>query len=126
MSNLTIRRLDWTCAACGEPIYDGQGSFAVSKVGVQDALRIRDEFGSEPVRIRDALHFVTGMACWQPAHDSCRKLFLELHYDIPVERLRTPRDVLAWTAHLIGKNWLSVTDWRDWLYRVAPLFEEAA
>jgi hypothetical protein len=38
---------------------------------------------------------------------------------MPVKSIRSVRDLLAWTGHLMDKSWLSATDWRRVLWRVA-------
>jgi len=30
---------------------------------------------------------------------------------IAIERVRTPAQLLHWTAHLMGKQWIGCTDW---------------
>lgn len=38
-------------------------------------------------------------------------------YAIPVEKLRTEKDCIRWTHHLLGKNWIDETDWVNVLSR---------
>jgi hypothetical protein len=34
-----------------------------------------------------------------------------------VGRIATENDVIRWTIHLLGKNWLPYTDWANFLHR---------
>lgn len=40
-------------------------------------------------------------------------------YCIQVAELRTHRDLIRWTSHLMGKAWLADTDWDELLEKVA-------
>jgi hypothetical protein len=40
-------------------------------------------------------------------------------YWIAVERIRTATDVIWWSAHLLGKNWIEHTNWGDVLRGIA-------
>lgn len=39
-------------------------------------------------------------------------------YWFSLDRCRTPLDLLSWTAHLMGKNWLKHTDWDQLIYKL--------
>ncbi|MFD0629738.1 hypothetical protein ACFQ2K_51235 [Streptomyces sanglieri] len=54
-------------------------------------------------------------ARWRASHEGCDPERGGSHYLVAAEKLRTRADLLDWTAHLMEKNWLSATDWRDLL-----------
>lgn len=47
---------------------------------------------------------------WLVRHDRCERAPSNA-YEIAIERILTQGKVLAWTAHLMEKNWLEVTNW---------------
>lgn len=38
-------------------------------------------------------------------------------YWFSLDRFATERDIIKWTAHLLGKNWLGDTNWSDFISR---------
>lgn len=88
MSDLT--RIEWTCTTCGFPIADGTGCINIPFVELS-----AHKPGRELV--------------WRTQHDKC--LPTSSVYGIDVETLRTHRDVLRWTHHLMSKNWFVDSTW---------------
>lgn len=54
---------------------------------------------------------------WHVTHTACEPRMPEWAYAIPVERISTWPSFLHWTAHLMHKGWLEVTDWDDLVLR---------
>ena len=89
----STHRLAWTCEVCRFPIADHAGSIFIPYEDIRSIGR-REEHSAE----------------WIVAHFRCDD---RDGYAIDVERIRTHKQALAWTAHLMGKNWSSWTDWCD-------------
>ena len=58
---------------------------------------------------------------WLAVHDACdsAEAIQGDAYSIAIERIRRPRQALAWTAHVMEKSWLVTTNWADLLHRLA-------
>jgi hypothetical protein len=107
-------QLDFICDTCGFPVEDGQGAIYVRFEDIRnyqsqkaDWLETRPEHG--------ALDLPTLMAMpvpipWHIHHNACAPADVDV-YGICVEQVRTWRQLLKWTAHLMPKNWLSATNW---------------
>ncbi|WP_157437790.1 hypothetical protein [Actinoplanes subtropicus] len=52
-------------------------------------------------------------ARWHVTHTTCDAVPRSSGYSIELTRIQTFRDLVGWTAHLMGKNWLQHTDWDD-------------
>ncbi|MFF3729094.1 hypothetical protein ACFYXM_01855 [Streptomyces sp. NPDC002476] len=52
---------------------------------------------------------------WRAHHEGCDPQRSGSHYRISAGKLRTRADLLDWTSHLMEKNGLPVTGWRDLL-----------
>ena len=63
-----------------------------------DSVAIRDY----PARVR-----------WQAHHQACDPAPEEFAYDIDSDALRTWKQLLDWTADLMGKPWVRLTDWTE-------------
>lgn len=109
MSKSTECRLEWECERCGFPIADGAGAVRIDLAEVRDA-----EAAGEPVMtswddIIQQDYFYP--AQWMARHIACDDIDGPF-YAIDVERIRTPEQMLWWTAHLMEKRWLTFTNWR--------------
>lgn len=52
-----------------------------------------------------------------PWHRRCNACYSDgRHYLIEGRRIRTFRDVVAWSAHLAEKEWFACTDWSEFCY----------
>lgn len=105
--------LDYLCDVCGRPIEDGKGSLYVRDVDLRvrrtDDQEWRRVHGDGPVTITELFSHPRG-ALWLIHHDRCRPDESD-GYHIAVEQVRTWRDLLRWTAHLMDKTWLPDTNW---------------
>ncbi|MET8404482.1 hypothetical protein [Streptomyces sp900116325] len=54
---------------------------------------------------------IDGGVPWQTTHTSCAPHKPEWAYAIPVERITTWPALVHWTAHLMNKGWVEVTNW---------------
>ncbi len=137
--NVTHRRVDpetlparalprgvmWVCRGCQGPVADGDGYLHVSYKAIHEAETARRDWYA---RHGDANGMVTltgpdlfsfpDQAPWVAHHSHCDPEPEAGDYFIDVERARTAEQLLSWTAHLMGKDWLSATDWQDVLERV--------
>lgn len=92
--------ITWTCDHCNQPATTA----AVLYVDSAEVLRA-EESGNR--------------SDWRPAHWSV--MHLACHpdpegpngYAIDTQRVATPADLLWWTGHLMGKGWITTTDWPD-------------
>lgn len=117
--------ITWLCEICGDPIADRSGYVGVS---TQESLRYkreREQFEIDHPRIGGmrilsgaALFEVPKPAHWQVIHRSCDPDPEGGGYWIEIERARTEKQLLNWTAHLMHKRWLTETDWYRLLERI--------
>jgi hypothetical protein len=110
---VTVVELDFVCDVCGRQVEDGDGSLYVRDVDLQVARADQSEWqrvhGGGPVSIGQLMSFPPD-ALWLIHHDRCRPAESD-GYDIAVEQVRTWRDLVRWTAHLMEKSWLPSTNW---------------
>lgn len=109
--------IQWTCDVCTYPIEDSRGAVWLSWEDLNRSLPDRRQ-----PRVRTAIDVMSAPdgPRWRITHDSCvHPTDLEGGYWIAVEELRTDRDLLSWTAHLMEKNWLYETNWDQVLRVVA-------
>jgi hypothetical protein len=105
--------LDFICDTCGRPIEDGEGALYVRHA---DIVRARTDHAEwEKKHASGSIDIVSLLtlgapAPWRIQHDACGAAE-EDGYDVSVERVRTWRALLGWTAHLMEKTWLPVTNW---------------
>lgn len=120
------------CAGCGQLIDEGPGHLQVDNAEVAQHELEReewerrhpdDEFGGKLLTIADLKAF-PALARWQAWHWDCDPDHDSSAYAIHVERIRTPRDVIAWTAHLMEKDWLTATDWSELLHNIGSAANE--
>ncbi len=115
--------LAWDCEVCAEPIADSAGHVCVSYRELHERTRLAREWdeqhaGTFAVSIGEFLTYPATVS-WRVLHARCDPEPDSDDYWIGVERIRTPGDVISWTAHLLGKRWLQVTNWDDLLRTVA-------
>ena len=110
------------CDGCGAAVGDEDGLLYVDHNevrAVQEAHkawhRPRDE---EALTLEELLDH-PGPACWQVRRTACLVTAEHAVYGIAVERVRTWRHLVGWTAHLMGKPWLPATDGDELLEQTA-------
>lgn len=106
--------LDYICDVCGRPVDDGCGVICISFAAVREyrAAKADREQDRVPARVVEAPTLLGGLdpVPWLIHHGGCASVNAEV-YDIPVECVRSWRALLSWTARLLGKGWLPVTNW---------------
>jgi len=132
----------YKCVKCGEQIKDGEGHLQITykdfweheqaeerytkatTPDYSDMENMPEGFDKDVQREfrRISAGVLTGektlmiprLICWHEVHIKCEPDG-EL-YAIPVEQIRTHRDVIGWTAHLFEKDWFCKTNWGFFLY----------
>ena len=103
------------CDVCTFPIGDGEGFLFVDSGDAQEfATAERPSSMTLDDMINAAL-----VEEWTTAHTRCNTP--DDHpqaYAIEVDRIRTYRAALSWTAHLMGKPWLTGTNWDQLLQQL--------
>lgn len=122
MTKRTQSLLRWKCDRCGDPIISGTGYIAIDlhETATAEALtaewRARHREGTTTLA---ALSTLPDQALWVVAHDTCAPLPDGPYYCIDIERAETAAHLLSWTAHLMGKPWISATNWDDLIREMA-------
>ena len=110
-------QLVWISSICNKPVGDYQGHIFVDMVEV--LKRQREPVGDYIDFRESGKGILSGLAHWQVTHDDCDPDLGRESYAMPIADVRSCWDVLASTSHLMGKDWLSVTDWFSVLGRIA-------
>lgn len=107
--------LEFICDTCGFRVADGDGSIRMSFGDLHEYRRAVEDWerrkrGPEgTVSLADLLDH-PDPAPWLIQHTVCRPKGAD-GYEIDVEQVRTWRDLVKWTSHLLEKNWLQSTNW---------------
>lgn len=111
MSQLTL-----ICQTCGKPA----GHLGVD-VGAVVVYRqaVNEWMAANPggVGTMDSLMDHPEQVPWTAHCDACEPN--TCGYCIQGDELRTYKDLVRWTGHLMGKSWLDATDWDELLEKVA-------
>lgn len=109
-----------TCESCNRPI-GAAGAVYVdfdeveANEAYQRARAVVRATGSVADRARRPSQLMD--AAPAPWHRRCHGCYSEgRHYLIEGRRIRTFRDVVAWSAHLAEKEWFACTDWSAFCY----------
>ncbi len=113
-----------TCETCTNPIADGQGFLWVDLGEAMDRWRTYCEWRKANDRARfipiGTLTELPDETPWRVHHiQGCDPGPAGNSYSIEISRVRTFADLLRWTGHLAGKNWLESTDWMELIQSVA-------
>lgn len=93
------------CEVCVLPIADGDGAVWVRPPIPGSGREAENELTSPRGRRRAGGERVA----WHVTHHDCARAGIS--YCIEVERIRTWAAYLHWTGHLMGKDWISATNW---------------
>jgi hypothetical protein len=133
-------KLEYRCAACGQPVAAGTGYIHVS---TREAARVQEAdrewqraqdadweamTRGEPHNVGNNLSSFLALpdsAQWQVHHEACDDTDDD-GYWFDVGRADTHEKLLSWTAHLMGKTWIEYTDWPEFLYTRAISREAAS
>jgi hypothetical protein len=113
-----------TCERCRKPVAPGSGFLGVSLREVTRAERAEQAYyqahpRAEAVSLSVLADEFPDDVPWRSRHYVCAPAADADAYEIAADQLRTWADLARWTAHLLGKNWLGVTDWDDMLREAA-------
>lgn len=134
-------RLRWYCDECGHEVANGSGYVTIDGRAAWARLRAKNQMrsarevvpGETPAQaVRRRVTFTNLSAVltledehprplWHALHAACDPQPDSLDYWLAVESISTLPQVLNWTAHLMGKEWVSETDWRDLINRIAEV-----
>jgi hypothetical protein len=126
--DVSHQTVTWLCADCGDLIADGDGYLCLP---FAEMRRYRSERKAwkelHPNGTTDELGFLDWKAFWSKPEEAawntwhlrCDPEPEASFYFIGVERIRTPWDVIHWTAHLLGKRWIDQTNWVDLLHAIS-------
>lgn len=111
------------CDICRAPIANSEGHIWLDQAdvdrveqGIAEWKATHDQKQEGFVVTRASAYETFPQAAhWRATHTVCDPEEDTSKYVIEVERCRTWADLVAWTAQLMGKNWLRVTDWDDLL-----------
>lgn len=95
--------ITWNCDRCDFPVSDG--ILFVPEAEVIAAEESGNVMDWEPAR-------------WRAVHLECEPD--PNGYAVAVHEVSTYAQMLWWTAHLSGKNWLSATNWNELILRAVP------
>ena len=110
------------CDGCGKPIADGHGYLWIDREAIARAVAAKAEWErkreadraknagwSTPYNPLDAPAAVR----WQAHHDDCDKGRGGDDYYVPSYGMRSWRQLLDWTAQVMEKSWIGLTDWPE-------------
>jgi hypothetical protein len=117
--------IDWKCEGCGKSIE--KGYIAVNTKDEVEAGKARrqwdkdhtNEHGWVICNGNDLLTYPHA-AHWHISCNDC-DLANDICYYIEISRINTETKVINWTAHLMEKNWIGDTDWRNLLSNLGSL-----
>ena len=114
-----VNELTWTCAVCDRPVADGSGHLVIEMSQVTVAEDRWSAFTTEHAGgySLDELLDAPDPVPWRAVHVDCEPD--SGPYAIEIAKVRTHAGLLAWTAHLMSKSWLRVTDWSSVIARQA-------
>lgn len=103
------------CDVCGKPTDRSDGYLRITWTRIQEIQREqRAERTTEPELINLA-GVLPIPRDWQWGHSECLP---ESDYWIEASRIDTLRKAMAWTLHLMEKNWFAGTDWERAIRRL--------
>lgn len=112
--------LVWRCEVCRNPIADEEGYITISYADLDDhrlATEKANAWKAAEIERTGSTWIATPITLypdyvrWRILHGTCDPQPQSSDYWIGVERVRTPRALLGWTAHLLEKGWLRHTSW---------------
>lgn len=115
--------ITWTCDGCGNDIGTEQAFFHISHVAI--AAQAENVEAWEAKRTGLVMSFTEFLerpepVKWQVHHEACDPDEEEhaSDYAISLHELRTPRQMLRWSADLMGKSWIGETDLTEIMRRI--------
>lgn len=107
--------ITWICFHCGDEVEDGEGFLQVRMPDVIRQEQATVEWEAQHTDPDGGIGFDLAdgppdEVPWNALHGKCDAAGGE-PYAINIEELRTPWDLVKWTAHLMEKDWLTATAW---------------
>lgn len=118
MSNTEIT---WNCNVCGFPISDGTGYLSLDMAvvsQVEQALHAWKAEHPDGASVDELMRYPQS-APWTSLHRDCDPDPEGPSYWYDIDRCRTHQQLLARTAHLMGKRWFKATNWDEIIGRKA-------
>jgi hypothetical protein len=110
------------CGTCRRPVGPGAGCLWVGFTEISDARGARTRWDEDRaasfVTLEEMTAVLAATVTWKIHHDGCTA-GPDDGYWIDVEQITTWAQLAWWTAHLMAKNWLELTDWDQLLREVA-------
>jgi hypothetical protein len=116
-----VNDLIWLCGACSAPVGEWDGYLYASVHQAQRSLQAeRDWRERHPAPLAVSAANITellsapGHAEWKVTHIRCGGEACPFDaYCLDPGDVATWQQLVKWTAHLMGKNWLAGTDWEE-------------
>lgn len=113
---------DLNCQVCDKVVGPSGAYLYVRTHDAQEAEEAIEEWHRQhpgpAYRMTEFFDFPS-RAPWRVVHDQCEPEPEAAIYDIDIAQFQTYRDVLKWTAHLMGKTWFRFTNWESVIGRIA-------
>lgn len=120
--------IHFACVQCGKRIEPATGALGLSHDDLMRAMKgyasshqARNRKGSD--NQGSLVNYLENVGRWNATHYNCAGEGQLSGYSIELDRLRTYRHLVAWTAHLMEKTWLPHTNWRHVLRHFAAQTE---
>jgi predicted GIY-YIG superfamily endonuclease len=113
--------LIWRCSVCDKEVADGDGWLAARYDEFGEVRDARKAWEQRIEATYDGFYPASELlsyphpAPWRVFHRHCDPSLDSTDYWITVERIRTYPQLVHWTAHLMGKDWLKDTTWDELL-----------
>lgn len=118
----TTDTLTLPCDVCGKPVSGDGGYLCISFRAINEHEQAAEAWKQRnlgPVISGASLLDYPNAAPWHIYHRDCDPSPDGNDYWFHASAARTARDLLARTAHLLGKGWFAEhTDWDEFLYRI--------
>lgn len=106
------RSISWRCDLCDELLAD-DGYVTVRESEVAEVRRSRAALEEKPIVSAREIGALPSPARWMFRHHGCDPEPDSGDYAFSVREIGTEAQLLAWTSHLMGKEWLSATNWDE-------------
>jgi hypothetical protein len=107
---------EFVCCFCGKAIdidKDG-GKVFVDRSAIRKAKKISEEIESTGLKSADNIDIMSSTAYWCISHYSCDTNESPA-YQIDLTQIKTAKQVIEWTSHLMEKTWITHTNWHDFI-----------
>jgi uncharacterized protein YfeS len=130
IQNALYKKSDFkfVCDFCKKTINvnDEGGIIYVPKNAVLEAERITkeiEEMGKTGPIPANKIDIISSTAYWRTSHYTCGQDEYP-EYQIDISRMKTAKQVIEWTSHLMEKNWIALTNWWYFISMLAEQLED--